>query len=657
MDSQERKALLRSHPCFSSLTDDELTTLTALLSFHTIPTRTIIVAENELIDSLYFIASGRAEVRLDIPIATMTTGEAIGLSETDFYSTTGQRTATVIAITEMRLLRLSIAGFNTFLQQHESAHRHMRQNAHLFQRMNLIKHAAPFATLSANNIHTLANQMHERNFAAGQIIFNKNDAGDQCYLIQSGKVEIFLPEEDGRELRLATLTSPNVFGEAAIYMNMPRNASARAINDCRLLALDRDSLLHIVKTHATVADSLMSLLHSRSRPLRLPYVECHKQPSQITLKNEQDGSYYRLSEEGFFIWQLLDGKHTLRDISLAFHHQYDVFDPGLVSSFIMDLELEGFVEDRPGEGNVNVDTRSPMLRAAAYIKRIMEASISIENTDAWVSRTYQQGIYLLFTLPAQIIMATIAILGLCAFVWTFQPHLELLNSTHHSLFLIPAAMIAVMATAVFHELAHAYTTKFFGRSVRSFGVGWFWVSPIAFCDTSDMWLSKKSHRVAVDLAGIYWDIFLSGAISLVALWTTGEFISLFLWLLSFILYLGVFANLTPYIELDGYYTLMDLTGIDNLRENATLWLVNDAPATFKNPALFLQHKIYILYWAICILYIALEIIVPYIVMNILLYGLFGVTHPIIAIIVVCLVVIFSTLGIWSDIKKTQVRNK
>ena len=51
----------------------------------------------------------------------------------------------------------------------------------------------------------------------------------------------------------------------------------------------------------------------------------------FTLKDTKNINYYRLTEEGHFIWNLLNGRHTIRDISLAFHNEYDVFDPGMVS--------------------------------------------------------------------------------------------------------------------------------------------------------------------------------------------------------------------------------------------------------------------------------------------------------------------------------------
>lgn len=89
-------------------------------------------------------------------------------------------------------------------------------------------------------------------------------------------------------------------------------------------------------------------------------------------------------------------------------------------------------------------------------------------------------------------------------------------------------------------------TKFFGRKVANFGMGWFWVGPIAFCDTSDMWLASKKQRLAVDGAGIFIDCFLGSLASIAALLVTHPISVIFLWLVAFYKYLMAFANFKSY---------------------------------------------------------------------------------------------------------------
>lgn len=66
------------------------------------------------------------------------------------------------------------------------------------------------------------------------------------------------------------------------------------------------------------------------------------------------------------------------------------------------------------------------------------------------------------------------------------------------LLLIPLRLCSI----VFHEAGHALATRAFGRVVRGAGVGWYVFGPIAFVDTSDMWLAPRWPRVLVSLADL-----------------------------------------------------------------------------------------------------------------------------------------------------------
>jgi hypothetical protein len=66
-------------------------------------------------------------------VAILSAGDAIGLNETGFYSISGKRTATVIALTEMNLYRLSVAAFHGFSLSHTHVSEVMRKNSNLFE--------------------------------------------------------------------------------------------------------------------------------------------------------------------------------------------------------------------------------------------------------------------------------------------------------------------------------------------------------------------------------------------------------------------------------------------------------------------------------------------------------------------------------------------
>ena len=75
-------------------------------------------------------------------------------------------------------------------------------------------------------------------FDSGEVIFNKGDAPNCAFLIQSGAVDIVL-NNGNRKTVVDTLEPGEFFGEMALVDNEPRSASAvaRAPPGCRIIIL------------------------------------------------------------------------------------------------------------------------------------------------------------------------------------------------------------------------------------------------------------------------------------------------------------------------------------------------------------------------------------------------------------------------------------
>jgi CRP-like cAMP-binding protein len=131
-----KRAIVKKQVCFSNLTDAELDELTNLFIEKPYSAGDTIVTEGDLVESVYLILSGKADVQHILiengapkitSVAQLGPEQAIGLNETGFYSLSGRRTATVVALTEMVLLRLSVAAFNGFALSHSHVNEVMHQ--------------------------------------------------------------------------------------------------------------------------------------------------------------------------------------------------------------------------------------------------------------------------------------------------------------------------------------------------------------------------------------------------------------------------------------------------------------------------------------------------------------------------------------------------
>lgn len=112
--------------------------LASLLSEKTFEPGDVIVREGEPVDSVYLILEGTVDVRRaldkDHPeqltsVATLGADMAIGLNESGFYSISGIRTATVVALSQVVVLRLSVAAFHGFALAYSHVNEVMRDYA------------------------------------------------------------------------------------------------------------------------------------------------------------------------------------------------------------------------------------------------------------------------------------------------------------------------------------------------------------------------------------------------------------------------------------------------------------------------------------------------------------------------------------------------
>lgn len=70
--------------------------------------------------------------------------------------------------------------------------------------------------------------LDRRVFYAGSLLFREGELGSNAFLIESGKVEVFVTRQ-GVETHLADLGSGEIVGEMALVSKGPRQASVRAV--------------------------------------------------------------------------------------------------------------------------------------------------------------------------------------------------------------------------------------------------------------------------------------------------------------------------------------------------------------------------------------------------------------------------------------------
>jgi uncharacterized membrane protein len=122
-----------------------------------------------------------------------------------------------------------------------------------------------FDDLSPEDVADLAEHLTRRRFAAGATICTKGASGNSMYLVAEGTVAIYLPGEGLSKVPLKQVTFGQFFGELSLFDDMPRSATAQAVDDCEVLELARDDLHEQIKRRPAIAITLLAELSHRLR--------------------------------------------------------------------------------------------------------------------------------------------------------------------------------------------------------------------------------------------------------------------------------------------------------------------------------------------------------------------------------------------------------
>ena len=130
-----------------------------------------------------------------------------------------------------------------------------------------LKNVTMFSALSDETLAEVAAALRQRQLAAGEVLFNLGDAGDELIIVKEGSVAIFVPVEGapggGQAIRI--FQPGEMLGEMALIDAKPRSASARAEEPSTILTLNRQDFQRVLSQHPEVAFSVMAGLNDRIR--------------------------------------------------------------------------------------------------------------------------------------------------------------------------------------------------------------------------------------------------------------------------------------------------------------------------------------------------------------------------------------------------------
>ena len=127
--------------------------------------------------------------------------------------------------------------------------------------IGLLRSMSLFAPLPPPTLEVLARALHLVEVPAGTVVIRQGDPGDLFYAIADGEVEVI---RDGD--RVAVLGRGDGFGELALLLDRPRNATVRTLTDSRLYTLSPDEFVPAVTGHPRAAQAGADIVRIRLEP-------------------------------------------------------------------------------------------------------------------------------------------------------------------------------------------------------------------------------------------------------------------------------------------------------------------------------------------------------------------------------------------------------
>ncbi|QEG01411.1 HlyD family secretion protein [Stieleria maiorica] len=286
--------------------------------------------------------------------------------------------------------------------------------------------------------------------------------------------------------------------------------------------------------------------------------------------------YFQFREEEYAILQWLDGRTSLQRIKQRFEQR---FAPQRMTQqrlhwFVANLHRNGLVlSDAPGQGTP--------LRARFERQRWSAWTSAFANPLAIRFRGFDPERFLCWLYPKLrwvftwwcsavcLMLVATALMLLATEFESLRQRLPEMNALLSPGNLIVLA-VAMAATKLLHELAHALTCKHYGARCHELGVMLLVLTPCLYCNVTDAWkLPSRYRRMAISAAGIIVEIVLAAICTI--LWFSsqpGLFNTMCLNVMIVCSVGTVLLNGNPLLRYDGYYLLSDFLDMPNLWQDS-----------------------------------------------------------------------------------------
>jgi CRP-like cAMP-binding protein len=256
----ERLILLRGVAALASLSRDDLATLAHRMNFATYDEGQVITSQGEIINQIYFIASGRAQTSRQGATGivhsqnVLTEGAVFGLEAVMEQQPLAE---TLQAITPLNVWTLDRPSLIVSSE--------LSRDTKPVINWRLLRQVTLFRDMPLDQMEQVASTFEVRTVPAGSVFITQGHMPDGLYIIQSGQVEVLVTDRV-----IAILGPGEVFGEQSLITGNTASATVRAKSQTQVLRLDRADFEVLLQVDQTTMQHLEQVGSRRRLTTREP---------------------------------------------------------------------------------------------------------------------------------------------------------------------------------------------------------------------------------------------------------------------------------------------------------------------------------------------------------------------------------------------------
>ncbi|MCP4566269.1 MAG: Crp/Fnr family transcriptional regulator [FCB group bacterium] len=132
----------------------------------------------------------------------------------------------------------------------------------VIEKVIFLQNVDVFSEVPSEHLAYLAAIAEEVAFDEDEVIYREQDLPDALYLVLDGSVRLHRDTEE-----ITNASAREAFGSWALFDNEPRVVTATALEETRLLRVDREEFIDLLADHVQITEGVLKAMAGRLRGL------------------------------------------------------------------------------------------------------------------------------------------------------------------------------------------------------------------------------------------------------------------------------------------------------------------------------------------------------------------------------------------------------